>query len=265
MNSIKVVAVDMDGTFLRSDDTYDRHRFRALRRLWNEKGVRFVVASGNPYPQLRGFFDAPEEFGFVADNGALVVDAGDPVFAAAMDPEVVMRVSGVLDDAGQPYLGCTATTAYAPRWASEAFIAGMSRYYPRIERVPSLAEVATQVFKFGLYDEAGIPADLPVRLGQSVGDSVAPVASGHGSMDLGVPGVTKATGLRILLDRWGLREQDVAAFGDSPNDLEMLAAAGRSVAMANADPAVKATARLETESNDDDGVLNQLERWFTEA
>ena len=72
-------------------------------------------------------------------------------------------------------------------------------------------------------------------------------------------------GLRILLDRWGLREQDVAAFGDSPNDLEMLAAAGRSVAMANADPAVKATARLETESNDDDGVLNQLERWFTEA
>lgn len=36
MNSIKVVAVDMDGTFLRSDDTYDRHRFRALRRLWDE-------------------------------------------------------------------------------------------------------------------------------------------------------------------------------------------------------------------------------------
>jgi hydroxymethylpyrimidine pyrophosphatase-like HAD family hydrolase len=53
---------------------------------------------------------------------------------------------------------------------------------------------------------------------------------------------------------------EVVAFGDMPNDLPMLAWAGRGVAVANAHPAVLAAADEVTDSNDDDGVATYLDR-----
>ena len=46
---LRLIAVDMDGTFLGAGmpGTYDRARFAPLRRRMRERGVRFVVASGN--------------------------------------------------------------------------------------------------------------------------------------------------------------------------------------------------------------------------
>ena len=44
---LALVAVDMDGTFLRPDNTFDRGRFAAVREAMPREGVRFVVASGN--------------------------------------------------------------------------------------------------------------------------------------------------------------------------------------------------------------------------
>lgn len=57
MNSnIKLVAVDIDGTFVRSDYTYDVPRFRRILEKMKQAGGRFVVASGNQYYQLRDLF-----------------------------------------------------------------------------------------------------------------------------------------------------------------------------------------------------------------
>lgn len=54
--SIKLIAVDMDGTFLSDQKTYNRERFMAQYRQMKEQGIRFVVASGNQYYQLISFF-----------------------------------------------------------------------------------------------------------------------------------------------------------------------------------------------------------------
>ena len=53
---IKMVAVDVDGTFVRSDYTYDVPRFKRILSHMNEAGCHFVVASGNQYYQLRDLF-----------------------------------------------------------------------------------------------------------------------------------------------------------------------------------------------------------------
>ncbi|STU22620.1 hydrolase [Klebsiella michiganensis] len=54
--SIKLIAVDMDGTFLSDAKTYNRQRFLAQYQRMREQGIRFVVASGNQYYQLISFF-----------------------------------------------------------------------------------------------------------------------------------------------------------------------------------------------------------------
>ena len=84
---LKLVAVDVDGTFVRSDYTYDVPRFRRILARMEAAGCRFVVASGNQYYQLRDLFpDCAEKLAFVAENGALVKDREELVFAASIPP-----------------------------------------------------------------------------------------------------------------------------------------------------------------------------------
>jgi hydroxymethylpyrimidine pyrophosphatase-like HAD family hydrolase len=87
--------------------------------------------------------------------------------------------------------------------------------------------------------------------------------AGLGFIEVLPPGVTKATGLAVALRHHGVDFADVVAFGDMPNDLPMLTAVreagGRSVAVANAHPAVRAAAEHLTSGDDADGVARYLE------
>ena len=77
---IKLIAVDMDGTFLNENKQYDRERFQKQYHALKEKGIKFVVASGNQYYQLISFFpEIYRDISFVAENGALVYDQGERV------------------------------------------------------------------------------------------------------------------------------------------------------------------------------------------
>jgi hydroxymethylpyrimidine pyrophosphatase-like HAD family hydrolase len=87
--------------------------------------------------------------------------------------------------------------------------------------------------------------------------------AGLGFIEVLPPGITKATGLQVALDAYGLAMSDVLVFGDMPNDLPVLeavrAAGGTTVAVANAHPAVRAAAELRTSGHDADGVARFLE------
>ena len=76
---------------------------------------------------------------------------------------------------------------------------------------------------------------------------------------------TKAAGISQVLQRHHIDWKDVVAFGDSPNDLEMLAAAGRGYAMGNASPEAKTLARLLAPTVWEDGVAQVLKGIYTPA
>ncbi|MDO5408880.1 MAG: HAD family hydrolase [Lachnospiraceae bacterium] len=76
--------------------------------------------------------------------------------------------------------------------------------------------------------------------------------------DIMEPEVSKAFGMKKLLEHYNLSMQDVIAFGDSMNDYELLAAAGFSVAMGNADPKLKQIADMVTDDIDKDGIAKAL-------
>jgi HAD superfamily hydrolase (TIGR01484 family) len=87
--------------------------------------------------------------------------------------------------------------------------------------------------------------------------------AGLGFIEVLPPGITKATGLAVALERYGVDFGDVLVFGDMPNDLPMIAAVsdagGRAVAVANAHPAVRAAAPELTSGHDAEGVAQYLE------
>jgi Cof subfamily protein (haloacid dehalogenase superfamily) len=112
--------------------------------------------------------------------------------------------------------------------------------------------------------------DLPLERLASVvatvaGSDAAVTVSGKWFVEVSAAGVTKALALDALAARLGIRADEAVAFGDMPNDLPMLAWAGRAVAVANAHPEVLAVADEVTASNDDDGVALVLERLVSVA
>ena len=89
---------------------------------------------------------------------------------------------------------------------------------------------------------------------------MVPVHTGYGSIDLIIPGVHKANGLRLLQQRWGIDDNDVVVFGDGGNDIEMLRQAGFSFAMENAADVIAKAAKYRAGSNNKEGVLDIIDR-----
>jgi len=72
---------------------------------------------------------------------------------------------------------------------------------------------------------------------------------------------TKWTGVLAVAKHWGIAIENIAAFGDDYNDVEMLAKAGFGVAVANGIDEAKATARYVCGTNDEDGPARWLEEY----
>ena len=115
--SIKIIAVDMDGTFLNDQMSFDRARFSTQYSQLKENGIKFVVASGNQYYQLISFFpDIANEIAFVAENGAYVSNENTEIFCGAISAEKGNKVLKTLLPI--PYLDvivCGKNSAYMQR------------------------------------------------------------------------------------------------------------------------------------------------------
>lgn len=260
--SVKLIAVDMDGSFLSDAKTYNRARFLAQYARMKAQGIRFVVASGNQYYQLISFFpEIAHEIAFVAENGGWVVDAGEDVFNGELSKEHFLTVATLLNDVPDiEIIACGKNSAYTLKTYNDLFKEIAAKYYHRLESVSSFDNLNDIFFKFGLnVSDDEIPR-IQALLHEKLGDIMVPVTTGHGSIDLIIPGVHKANGLRILQARWGIEDSEVVAFGDSGNDVEMLRQAGFGFAMANARPHIKAVARYEAPNNNDEGVLDVIDR-----
>lgn len=86
--TIKMIAVDMDGTFLNEEKTYNRERFKIIFQQLKEKKIKFVVASGNQYDQLKSFFpELHREMSFVSENGANIIVEGQDYYNASLPIE----------------------------------------------------------------------------------------------------------------------------------------------------------------------------------
>ena len=84
------------------------------------------------------------------------------------------------------------------------------------------------------------------------------------TLEVMAAGVSKGAALRLVLDRLGLSTEDVIAFGDGMNDLELLGTVGKGLVMGNADPRLKATlGHLEViGTNADEAVAGYLDQLF---
>ena len=260
---IKLIAVDMDGTFLRDNKTYDRGRFQAQFMALQARGIRFVVASGNQYYRLREYFAGIDchDIAYVAENGGYVHDGEQELYVADIPADIMGRVYSFLNTIKDvSSIICGKNSAYTLTSIDQAEYDNALNHYQRLQRVEHYQDINDTIIKIALKVPAQIFDTVLSDARQMLGDVLVPVSSGHQWLDLIVPGVHKAHGLGVLQQQWGISDQEVAAFGDSGNDLEMLQKAGCSFAMANGSEAIRQVARYAAAGNNQDGVLEMIDR-----
>lgn len=261
---IKAIAFDMDGTFLNPASDYDHEYFNRLWPRIQAAGISLVVASGNPYYQLRGrFLQTADEMDFVAENGVECFTRGQMVYCGEIKPDVqdaIWRLHQYIP--GSDFLLSGLHTSYIPVTERDAFIDRIQPHYPNIRRISRLDEIDDRIVKLLL----DVPRDRTLELQQKInhdfGDQLTAVSSGFGNLDLIVAGMDKAYGLRKLMNRHGWQADEVMAFGDGQNDATMLQLAGTSYAMANGGPEAKAAAKHMAPSNAENGVLKTIEQYL---
>ena len=260
--SIKLIAVDMDGTFLSDAKTYNRPRFLAQYQRMREQGIRFVVASGNQYYQLISFFpELVDEIAFVAENGGWVVSGKEDIFNCQLPTTHFNAVVDHLQTLPHiEIIACGKRSAYTLNSYNDELKAVAAKYYHRLELVDDFNHLDDTILKFGLNVPDHLIPEIQPKLHAALGDMVTAVATGYGSIDLIIPGVHKANGLRILQERWGIDNHEVVAVGDSGNDIEMLQHAGFGFAMANAKAEVKSVASHHAPHNNEEGVLHIIDK-----
>lgn len=265
---VQLIAVDMDGTFLTTDKTYDRARFEMILAELQQRQIKFVVASGNQYAQLTSFFPEKNDLSFVAENGVLVYDQGKLIRESHFDKETVTAMIHFLRER-YPEVNMVLNgiqSAYMERHMPAEFQQFVTFYCHALEIVDDLLAVDFEQEKYVKF-ALGVPVERTEEIARAISEAfpqqARAVSSGHGSVDIILPDYHKANGLQFLADYWQIDPQEMMAFGDGHNDLEMLAYVGHSYAMENGAPAVLQTAKFTAPSNDKSGVLQVIEEFLS--
>ena len=88
---VKLIATDMDGTLLDSEKNFPNDMNYVLEKL-NEKNVRFIVASGRQYYNLaKQFENFDQEFIYISENGAMVLDNDEIIYFSEIDREKLFK------------------------------------------------------------------------------------------------------------------------------------------------------------------------------
>ncbi|MDY5973453.1 Cof-type HAD-IIB family hydrolase [Streptococcus hyovaginalis] len=266
---IKLIATDMDGTFLREDKSYDEVRFEKFLERLNQHDVRFVVASGNQYRLLASKFPQHyQDLTFISENGAHIVShEEDLVQFFQSHEEIETLISYVEEKFPQVTLSLTGDkAAYVLEDIDPTIEVFLRLHLPLMKKVSSLLPLPDDhIYKTVIVVPDGQTEPVITAIKKDLADlNLVPTASGYGSIDVITRGVHKAWGLEQLMTKWGLTADQVMAFGDNANDMEMLELAGQSYAMANASDQVKAAAKYVAKSNQEDGVLDVIEAYLDE-
>jgi Cof subfamily protein (haloacid dehalogenase superfamily) len=239
---MRVIATDLDGTFLTHEKTFNHERFASLLAEWQAAGNAFVIASGRELRWIDQHFEGfTDRLHVVASNGTVRRQLGHAPVAERVDKRVLPALEEiVLHQVPAPSGGFR---AYTP---DEMFVlrnvgvlddmtlAMDSLYAAGIQEVDHLAEVEGPVTTLtGKWDVAG--SELALQAINGAGLPLFATTSGYGAVDILPAGVNKAATLEKLLADLGATPEDLIAFGDGMNDLEMLNLAGRGYIMPNSD------------------------------
>ncbi len=261
MREIDFLLSDLDGTLLTPDHRVSPRSLAAIAAL-KERGVRFSVASSRPPLGMRDTLaQLRHDFPFAAFNGAAILTPDLTLLECLpLDAGVTRQVLADIAELGLSAwlfrgLEWWLTDPKGERVRREAETVG---FEPQLTPdLASKAEGTLKIMAVSIRPELVLRAEAKL---QARWRGKAQVARSNAAyIDITHPLAHKGTALRRLAELAGTTPARSAAIGDMPNDLEMFAAAGFSVAMGGATDEIKGRASATTASNREEGFAQAVE------
>ena len=270
----RLIATDLDGTLLRDDKSVSPRTVAALAAA-EKAGIEVFFVTGRPARWMDVVSAHVHGHGLaICGNGAAVVDLhGGPGRHRFVKVRELPRENAL--DAVRLLRQAAPGTVYA---VEQTYGFHQEPAYPKLHMevpddllpaeeilAPGGRAAAEPVLKILAFHPELDPDAFLTLARLALGDRANVTRSSPSALlEISGPDVSKASTLALCCAERGISHEEVVAFGDMPNDVEMLTWAGRSYAMGNAHPDVVAAASRRTVANNDDGVAVVIERMLAD-
>lgn len=262
--TIKLVALDLDGTLVNDALEVSQRTMDVLTHLIHETSVRVVIATGRMYPSAIPF---AQRLGIrepiIAYQGALIRDHTanhQTLHHAPISLSVARRLIALLREETfhtnlyvNDQLFTNSTQEYADYYAK------ISGVRPTV--IGSLADALTAPpTKLMVIDETRIDGLLNT-LRDAFPQELSVCKSRHNFCEMIDMSASKWNAIQVLAKQWGIADAEIMAIGDHGNDYSMISQAGLGVAMGNAPTELQQVATYVTGSIHEDGAADAIERF----
>ena len=270
--TVKLLALDLDGTTLNNDGVISRQNREALQKA-ADKGVNIVIATGRPRTALpEDVFEIDAVRYVLTSNGARITDLKEDrcIYENCLSPLATEKAVELLKQ--YPYI-------------LECFVDGVAyiekAYYEQVKRsgesfrdvsyILNTRNPVEDIYQY-ILDHKGHIENINVNF-EDVSEKPAMreklltipeatiTSSFNHNLEIGGATTSKAEALRCLGRILGVKQEEMMAVGDSPNDIAMLKASGFPVAVGNAKDEVKASAKYIARTNHENGVADAVEHF----
>ncbi|WP_061965196.1 HAD-IIB family hydrolase [Demequina aurantiaca] len=261
MSSPRAIFLDVDGTYASHGNVPPAHV--AAVRAARAAGNLVFLCTGRPVSALPESLTGAGFDGVVGAAGAYVTIGGQVLSDVRFPTDLARRTLDALEAHDMLYIIENAeglyTRPHAVGLIARARIAFWGPDDPSAPRHPPIT-AADDPHRLTFAKIVSLGGDIDLSdLAREVGPEVAVVPTaiqdiGAGAGEIYQAHINKAVGMRIAVDHLGIAVEDVVAFGDGINDLEMLEFAGTAVAIEGSDPRVLALADRTAQPPQQDGL-----------
>jgi len=262
-HAVRLVLSDVDGTLVTSEKKLTERSVEAVLAL-HDAGILFAVTSGRPPRGMAMLVDPLRLTSpLAAFNGGLVVEPDmDVVEERTIPDHLVAPIIALIESfaldvwvySGADWLVRDPKGPHVDREAHTV------EFEPKVvESYDGIGNVAKVV---GVSDDYAAVEKAAASTRHEFGDDVSASRSQPYYLDVTHPQANKGAVVRFLSARYDIPPEEIATFGDMPNDVLMFALSGLSVAMGQSDREVQRAARRVTASNDDDGFAEAVHRYI---
>lgn len=261
LKDVKIIASDLDNTLLLPNGDLPENFFTLIEELHNN-GIYFAPASGRPYSTLHKMFEPVlDKVICIADNGGHIKYKDETIFVDEISREEIKTfVDFTLKNTdGIPILftpNYCYTTLEGLKY-KEIF----GNFMANLKYVEDLYQVDEPFDKFTVYFPEKVSIEMCENLYKpEFGDDYYIVTGDDHFIDIQNKDCNKGTALRKIESFFEVPTDEMMAFGDHLNDKELIETAYFGYAVENAFEELKKSARFIADSNENLGVVKEIEK-----
>ena len=246
---IKLILTDLDGTFLDSKGSFDKEFYQQVKGSMDDQAIYFAPCTGKQCERVEELFgpELSKDLWILGDSATRIKHNNEYVYESLLPNDLGIKLINKLEEIANDYT------------MSEEDKQMVRGSYREVQLVEELNKITEDFVKITVYDRKKRCFEYVKEL-MEFKEQAYIVASEAAWIDISNAGVHKGTTVKELQKLLGVTKEETMAFGDGLNDIELLNAATYSFAMENAFEETKAAANFITRSNDEQGVLQTIQK-----